>query len=169
MAVAEQAEEGNALNLKHGMYATDANLKEHWDEADEKLYEQIMGWAEDYGFEPGTPAHQELESLALSKVRTMRGEVYLAENGEVVTREQYNPETDTVEEWEEVHELSDNVRLKKQTILRMMSQLGLTPKSEASMGKDESEASAAEAVAGMAAEALDDSDADYDPEEFTDG
>jgi len=165
---ADGASEGNVRAMKHGMYAEDANLKDNWDEADEKLYEKVMGWAEDYGFEEGSPEYQQLESLAMSKVRAMRGEVYLNENGEVVTRESFNPETGEKETWEEVHPLSDNVRLKKQTIIKMMKELGLTPKARSTMDESEAKASEASAMAEIASEALDGEENEYDPSQFED-
>ena len=164
----DQAEEGNTKAMTHGMYAEDENLRDNWDEADEKLYEKVMGWAEDYGFEEGSPEYQQLESLAMSKVRAMRGEVYLNENGEVVTRESFNPETGEKETWEEVHPLSDNVRLKKQTIIKMMKELGLTPKARSTMDESEAKASEASAMAEIASEALDGEENEYDPSQFED-
>lgn len=162
-------EENNAAALKHGMYAEDENLKENFSEADEALFDQIMMWAEEYGFEDGSPAFTVLESMALSKVREMRAEKYLNENGEVVERQAFDPETGNVEEWEEVHPLSDAVRLKKKTILSMMKELGLTPKAKSRMGESEAKATASEAIGKMAADALDSDDEEYDPSEFTDG
>jgi len=164
---ADEASEGNVRAMKHGMYAEDENLKENWSDADQILFDQVMDWAEDFGFEEGSPAYTQLESLALSKVREMRSEKYLNENGEIVEREQFNPETGEVSEWEEVHPLSDNLRLKKQTILKMMKELGLTPKAKSLMGESESKGSAAEAMADLASSAIDKDDQDYDPDQFT--
>lgn len=168
LEAADQAGEGNVRNMKHGMYAEDENLKENWSDADEKVYNKVMNWAEDYGFDEGSPEYMQLESLAMSKVRALRSEKYLNENGEVVEREQYDPETGQVETWEEVHDLSDNLRLKKQTILKMMKELGLTPKSRASMDESEAEAGAAEVMAEVASRALD-GEEEYDPNQFEDG
>lgn len=159
-------EEGNSAAMKHGMYADDENLKENWSEADEKVYDKVMGWAEDFGFEEGSPAHTQLESLAMSKVRELRSEKYLNENGEVVEREAWNPETEQLEEWEEVHELADHLRLKKKTILAMMKELGLTPKAQSQIGESEANANEADAIAEIANEALDDEDTEYDPDQF---
>lgn len=159
-------EEGDVTNMKHGMYAEDENLKDDFSEADEKLFEKIMGWAEDFGFEEGSPAYTQLESLALSKVREMRAEKYLNENGELVEREAWNPEKEELETWEEVHPLSDQLRLKKQTIVDMMKELGLTPKAQSQMDAASSEGNAMDAFAEMAESALDDDEAEYDPSEF---
>lgn len=168
LEAADQAGEGNTRRMEHGMYAEDENLKENWSDADQKLFDRVMAWAEEYGFEEGSPEYEMLESLALSKVRELRSEKYLNEKGEVVEREQYDPETGTVETYEEVHSLSDNLRLKKQTILKMMKELGLTPKAKASMDESEAEAGAAEAMAEVASKALDGDGNDYDPEQFED-
>jgi hypothetical protein len=159
-------EEGNSRALTHGMYAEDENLKENWSEADEKIYDKVMGWAEDFGFEEGGPAHTQLESLAMSKVRELRSEKYLNENGEVVEREAWNPETEQLEEWEEVHELADHLRLKKKTILSMMKELGLTPKAQSQIGESDAKADEANAVAELTSEAIDKENENYDPEQF---
>jgi hypothetical protein len=163
---ADGAGEGNVRAMEHGMYAEDENLKENWSDADETIYNKVMGWAEDYGFEEGDPEYMQLESLAMSRVREMRSEKFLNEHGEVVEREQFNPETGEVQEWEEVHPLSDNLRLKKKTIITMMKELGLTPTSKSQIGESDAEASAAEAMAEVASSALDNDDHDYDPEQF---
>ena len=159
-------DENHAKSLKHGMYAEDENLKENWSEADQTVYDQVMSWAEDFGFEEGSPAHMQLESLAMSKVRELRSEKYLNENGEVVEREQWNPETEQVEEWEEVHQLADHLRLKKKTILSMMKELGLTPKAQSQIGESDAKADEASAIAEITSEALDSEDEEYDPEKF---
>jgi len=161
-----QFDDGNAANLQHGMYAEDENLKENWSEADQTVYDQVMSWAEDYGFEEGSPAYMQLESLAMSKVRELRSEKYLNENGEVVEREAWNPETEEVEEWEEVHELADHLRLKKQTILSMMKELGLTPKAAAQIGESDAKEDEADAIAEIASDALDSDESEYDPDKF---
>ncbi len=158
-------------NVKHGMYANDQNLLQNFSKADRILFEQIMSWAEEEGFEEGSPAYMSLESLAFAKVREMRAEKYIQEAGsEVVEKEIRNPETGKVVSTEEdVHPLSDNLRLKKKTIMSMMSELGLTPKSRASIGKDESKADEAETISEMASQALDSDSGEYNPDEFTDG
>jgi len=162
----DQFEEGNGAAITHGAYADDENLKDNWSDADAKIYERVMGWARDYGFEPGSPEYTQLETLAMSKVREMRSEKYLNENGEVVERQSYDPESGQVEEWEEVHELSDNLRLKKKTILDMMKELGLTPKAKSQIGESDSKGNAADALAEVASRALDADDAEYDPDKF---
>jgi hypothetical protein len=148
------------------MYAEDANLIEDFSDADEALFEQIMSWAEDYGFEEGSPAHVQLESLALSKVREMRGEVYLQENGEIVLEESFDPETGQKTEREETHPLKNDLRLQKQTIDKMLGSLGLTPKAESQMDLNDSGASAAEAVGEMAQNAIESEDGGYDADQF---
>lgn len=156
--------EGNAKAMKHGMYAEDSNLKDDFSEADQKLFEQIMEWAESYGFEEGSPAYMQLETLALSKVREMRSEKYLQENGEIQVEEHWNPEKEEMVENEETHPLKNDLRLQKQTILKMLDSLGLTPKSASQMDRNESSADESDAIAEMAKEALD--EGEYDPDQF---
>lgn len=163
----DDIEKGEARAIKHGMYAEDSNLKEDFSEADQKLYEQIMAWAEGYGFEEGSPAYLQLESLALSKVREMRGEVYLQENGEIQVESNFDPISEEMIETEETHPLKNDLRLQKQTILKMMSSLGLTPKSASQMNMNDSSADESDAIAEMAEEALD--DGDYNPDQFGSG
>ena len=161
-----QFEEGNIIGIKHGMYAEEANLKKDFSEADEKLFDLIMGWAEDYGFEEDSPEYIILEDLALSKVREMRSEVYLNENGEIITRESFDPVTGERVEEEDTHPLKNDLRLQKKTILDMMKELGLTPKAKAQMDSAETGANALEDIANIADSALDDDDEEYDPERF---
>jgi len=159
-------EEGNTEAMKHGMYAEDANLKKEFTEADEKLYDLIMGWAEEYGFDEDSPEYVLLEDLALSKVREMRSEVYLNENGEIVTRETFDPNTGERITEEDTHPLKNDLRLQKKTVLDMMKELGLTPKAKSHMDTEQAEAGAIEDIANIAGSALDGDDEAYDPERF---
>lgn len=162
-----QFEENNTGAVTHGMYAEDSGLKEEFSETDEQLYDMIMGWAESRGWEAGSPEYLLLEDFALSKVREMRAEKYLNENGEIVERREFIEALGEFETYEETHELKGDLRLQKKTILDMMKQLGLTPKAESQMDSSETEASAMEQIADVASEAIG-NDEDYDPERFDD-
>jgi hypothetical protein len=96
----------------------------------------------------------------------MRGEVYLHENGEIVVHEDVDPQTGELIENEETHPLKNDLRLQKQTIDKIMGSLGLTPKAESQMDTNDSKASAAEAIGEMASSAIEDEDAEYDPDQF---
>jgi hypothetical protein len=151
--------------IEHGMYAEDANLKDNFSAADERLYDLIMSWADRKGWEEGDPEYLLLEDFALSKVREMRAEDYLNENGEVIEREEFIEGLGKLNTYEEVHPLRNELRLQKKTVLDMMKELGMTPKSKSQMDSSETEASAMEQIADVASEAISD-DGDYDPDQF---
>lgn len=165
LAAMDPPQEGEARALKHGMYAEDSNLKDDFSEADERLYELIMAWADRNGWEEGSPEYMLLEDLALSKVREMRAEKYLTEEGEVVEREEFIAELGKLNTYEQAHDLKGELRLQKKTILDMMDKLGLTPKAKSQMDSSETEASAMDQLADVAEEAVS-GDHDYDPEQF---
>jgi hypothetical protein len=160
-----QAEEGNTKGITHGMYAEDSGLKKEFSEADEKLYDLIMGWADTHGWEEGSPEYMLLEDFALTKVRSMRAEKYLNENGEIVERKEFIEALGQFETHEETHPLRGELRLQKKTAMDIQKELGLTPKAKSQMDTSESEASAMEQIADVAAEAIG-GDGEYDPEQF---
>lgn len=155
-------------NLKHGMYATDRRLREDFSEADEKLYEEILEWAEIYDF----PTREEdparwklLEKLAINEVRSVRGYLYLYDEGEVQLKDIYDEQGVVVGEEPEENALSKEYRLLQSTLIDIMRELGVTPKERSKMSSQETEASAADTLAKVAEEALS-QDNDYDPDEF---
>jgi hypothetical protein len=160
-----RAKEGNTKAVKHGMYAEDSGLKDEFSETDEQLYDMIMSWAESRGWEKGSPEYLLLEDFALSKVREMRAEKYLNENGEIVERREFIEALGEFETYEETHELKGDLRLQKKTVLDMMKELGLTPKAKSQMDSSKTEASAMEQIADVASEAIG-NDEQYDPERF---
>lgn len=155
-------------NLKHGMYASDERLREDFDEADENLYEEILEWAEVYNF----PTREEdparwklLEKLAINEVRSIRGYLYLYEEGEVQLKDVYDDQGVVVGREPDENALSKEYRLLQTTLIDIMRELGITPKERSNMQTQETEANAAERFADVAEQALS-VDKDYDPDDF---
>lgn len=155
-------------NLKHGMYATDERLREDFSEEDERLYEEILEWAEIYDFPPREedPASWKLlEKLAINEVRSVRGYLYLYDEGEIQLKDIYNEDGHVIGEEPEENALATEYRLLQRSLLDIMKELGLTPKERSKLTSGETEANAADRLASVAEAALKD-DKDYDPTEF---
>ena len=160
--------EPGMANLKHGMYASDERLREDFSEADEELYEEILEWAEIYDFPPREedPARWKLlEKLAINEVRSVRGYLYLYDEGEIQLRDIYDENGVLVGEEPEENALATEYRLLQRSLLDIMKELGLTPKEQSKMTAEQTEANASERLAEVAEEALSE-DQDYDPTEF---
>lgn len=164
--------------VKHGMYTADEHLEEVFTDQDQKLYDWVMSWAQTYGW-PGRDEdpsrYDDLESIAINRVRVARSNKFILEEGEMKREEIYD-EAGNLREVDNAHALSEDIRLKRKLILDMKKELGLTPKAQSQMSTDEQEADAASQLADIAAEAVLGGDSgeetpSFDPEDevFEDG
>lgn len=157
------------LKISHGMYAEDENLMEDLSENEQELVERTLQWAEAYGWPPEEedPARYNiLERLALNFVRENRALGRILEEGEVETDDVLTSDGEIVE-MEQSHKLAEPIRMLQKEIQDLMDDLGITPKAAARMDKQESEATAAEQIGEIAADALN-AETEYDPSEFED-
>lgn len=155
-------------NLKHGMYASDERLRKDFSEEDERLYEEILEWADIYEFPPreeDPAAWKLLEKLAINEVRSMRGYLYLYDEGEIQLKDVYDEQGRIVGEEPEENALATEYRLLQRSLLDIMKELGVTPKEQSKMSTAETEANAADRLASVAEEALSE-DNEYDPDDF---
>jgi hypothetical protein len=151
---------------KHGMYSTKEHLKEVFTEEDEALYEFVMGWADAYDWpsrEEDPSRYDDLETIAVNRVRVARSNKYILEEGELKRQEVYDENGNLIEQ-DDQHALSEDVRLKRKLILDVKKELGLTPKSRSRMNTDEKTAGAAEQIADVASEAVLGESGEYDPD-----
>ena len=161
---------GGKKNLKHGMYATDEFLKEHFTEHDQKLYDKIMSWGNAYGIDPEEdPAeHDMLHQLAVERVRAARSADYLLEESELDDTPVFDSQGNLVEREDTTNALSEEHQRQRKLILKIMKEMGLTPKERAKMDKNESEANASDVLVEVASEAISSENGSYDPEEYED-
>jgi hypothetical protein len=152
------------------MYATDEHLKEVFTEDDQKLYDWVMSWADAYGWpsrEEDPSRYDDLEAVAINRVRIARSHKYILGEGERKTEEIYD-EAGNLRELENPHSLSEDTRLKRKLVTDLKKELGITPKEQSKMESNEKTASAAEQVAELATEAVfggEDGDSEYDPDD----
>jgi hypothetical protein len=160
-----------ASYIKHGMYASDEHLKEFLDGKEQKLYNRILSWAEVYGFseeeDPGP--YQMLRTLAIEEVRKAKSAEYLLEEGETDQKPIFDGQGNLRDQEDVTNALSEEHQKQVKLTIKLMKELGITPKEQARMGKDEADASASEALAEVAKQALDPDGGEYNPEEFEDG
>jgi hypothetical protein len=158
--------------IKHGMYATDEHLEEVFTEQDQKLYDWVMSWADTYGWpsrEEDPSRYDDLEAIALAKVRNARANQYILEEGELKRQEIYDENGNLLEK-DNPHALSEDVRLKRKLITDIKKELGITPKARSRMNTDEKEASAMEQLSEVASEAVlggsdEEESPDFDPDD----
>lgn len=142
--------------LKHGMYATDEHLEAEFTEQDQKLYDYVMSWADTYGWptrEEDPSRYDDLEAIALAKVRNVRAHKFILDEGELKRQEIYDENGNLIEK-DSAHALSEDVRLKRKLITDLKRELGITPKARSRMDTDEKEASAMEQISEVASAAI---------------
>lgn len=150
---------------KHGMYSSKEHLKEVFTDDDQKLYDFIMSWADAYDWpskEEDPSRYDDLETIAVNRVRVARSNKYILEEGELKRQEIYD-ENGNLYEDDNQHALSEDIRLKRKLILDIKKELGLTPKARSRMDAEEKGASAAEQIADVASEAVMNG-GDFDPD-----
>jgi hypothetical protein len=130
-----------------------------------------MSWADTYGWpsrEEDPSRYDDLEAIAMAKVRNARANKYILEEGEMKRQEIYDENGNLLEK-DNPHALSEDVRLKRKLIMDIKKELGITPKSRSRMDTDEKEASAMEQLSEVASEAIlggsDDDGPGFDPED----
>jgi hypothetical protein len=157
--------------IKHGAYADDEHLIMDFDEHEQDLYDEIMeDWPDIYNWPDRSedPArYRILRRVAVNEVRALREEDYL-DNHEVHDEPVFDEQGVEVGYKDAENPLSREYRLLMSEVTNQMKELGLTPKERQKMDTLESEASANEAVAEIATEAVEESDEDYDPDRFKD-
>lgn len=155
-------------SIKHGMYATAEHLEEVFSEKDQKLYDWVMSWADAYGWpdrDEDPSRYDDLESVAINRVKIARSNKYILDEGEMDRQEVYD-ENGNLRVITDSHGLSEDVRLKRKLITDLKKELGITPKEQSRMNTEESKASAAEQVAELATEAVFGNDEQaYDPDD----
>jgi hypothetical protein len=151
---------------KHGMYSSIEHLKEVFTEQDQKLYDFVMSWADAYDWpsrEEDPSRYDDLETIAVNRVRVARSNKYLLEEGELKRQEVYDENGNLLEQ-DNQHALSEDLRLKRKLILDIKKELGLTPKERSRMDTNEKSAGAAEQIAEVASQAVLDNSGEYDPD-----
>lgn len=161
---------GTKKNLKHGMYASDEFLSEHFTDKDQELYDFIMSWADTYGIdEEENPAQYDLlQQLAVERVRSARSAEYLLDESETDDSPVFDGQGNLVERQDESNALSEVHQRQRKLILKIMKEMGLTPKERSKMDKNDAEANASDALADIASEAISSDEGSYDPEKFED-
>jgi hypothetical protein len=164
----EHFESSYPPNFKHGMYSTDEHLLQFLDEKEKKLYDRIMSWAEVYGFEEeDDPAsYQMLRTLAIEEVRKAKSAEYLLEEGETDDSPVFDSQGNLHEREDTTNALSEEHQKQVKLTLRLMKELGITPKERSKMDTEEREASATEDIAEIAKAALDSDSGSYDPDSY---
>jgi len=142
--------------IKHGMYATEEHLESVFTEADQQLYDWVMSWADTYGWpsrDEDPSRYDDLEAIALARVRNARANKYILDEGELKRQEIYDENGNLLEK-DNPHALSEDVRLKRKLITDIKKELGITPKARSRMNTDEKEANAVEQLGEVASEAI---------------
>lgn len=157
--------------ITHGAYADDEHLIMDFDDFEQDLYDEIMeDWPEIYNWPDRSedPArYRILRRVAVNEVRALREEDYL-DNHEVHAEPVFDETGVEIGHKDAENPISREYRLLMSEVTNQMKELGLTPKERQKMDTLETEASANEAITEIAADAIGDSDEEYDPDRFDD-
>lgn len=156
-------------NMKHGYWASQESILDTLTEDEKRMYEEIMEWAEVYGFPPREedPATWEvLQDLAIERIRTLRMHEYVSDEGEVQMREVYDNQGVVVGDYDVENTLTEPQQKQRKLLMSLQKELGLTPKERNRMNKNESQRNHAEILTEIARDALSGDEHEYDPDEF---
>lgn len=167
----EYLEDPATAAITHGAYAEDEHLKMDFDDHEQNLYDEIMeDWPEIYNWPPKSedPArYRILRRVAVNEVRSLREEDYL-DNHEVHDEPVFDDQGVEVGHKDTENPLAREYRLLMSEVTGQMKELGLTPKEQARQETNEKQSNAVEAISEMAAEAVTNSDTEYNPDQFGD-
>lgn len=156
-------------NLKHSMYATEATIRETMTDEERELYDWIMSWAEVYGIDPeeDPSAYDDLQTLAIERVRQKRSSDYILAKGTEVTKEGvYTAQGELLEQKEVPHSLIDAHQAQIRLIQKIKDTLGITRKQQKSEEKADSALEVMDSFAGALGDLISDESGTYDPDEF---
>ena len=166
----ENLAEPKTAAIKHGAEAEDKHLIMDFTDDEQELYNSIMeDWPEIYEWpdQSADPArYRILRRVAVNEVRALREEEYL-DDREVYAEPVFDEQGVEVGYKDTENPLAREYRLLMSEVTDQMKELGLTPKERQKMNKLSSEESKNDAITEIASDALDDSEGEYDPEQFT--
>lgn len=154
--------------IKHGLDTMDEHLRELMTDDEEEVYDFIMSWAEAYGFdeEEDPAAYDMVRQLAIERVRSERSAKYILSESETDDKPVFDSQGNLVERQDISNALSEGHQRQRKLIVKMMKELGITPKERSKMDLNDADQSASEALADVAEQALNSDAGEYDPSEF---
>jgi len=164
------------IHMKSGMQATVENLKDDFDDKDEKLYEWIVeSYPQKYDIDleanPGLV--YDLHRLAIEIVRAERGRGYLLEEGEVQEQELTDedgcivtdPNTGEVVTQKSKHYLAEMMARQDSKITKLEKELGITRKEQERRDQTDDAIAEMKNFTEIGAAFIDRDSNDYDPDE----
>jgi phage terminase small subunit len=127
-----------------------------------------MSWADAYGIDEEThPGDYDiLQQLAVERVRSERSADYLLDESETQDSPVFDGQGNLVEREDVSNTLTEVHQRQRKLILKMMKELGITPKARSRMDKEEADTNASEALASIASDALSSDKGEYNPEKY---
>lgn len=155
-------------NMTHGFHATRENLKSDFSDADQALYEWVVGeWPGAYDVEVSEDplAEYEFHALGIEIVRAERAEGFLIDEGEDNVKKVFGPNGEV--EYEKIpHYLSDMVQRQRKLIMKMEDNLGISRKKRLANETAQDATEAFKSFAEVGASLINDDSTEYDPDRF---
>ena len=155
-------------NMKHGMYATDEHLLEDMEEDEEKLYNEVLSWAETYYIDPeeDPSVWDDLQMLAVERVRAYRTSKWVLEKGETRKQPVFDAEGRIVDEEDAPNAISEEHRRLKNLVMSLKRDLGLTRKERLKQDNMDDISESAESLSDTMQELVTEQEEEYDPDEY---
>ena len=163
-------------NMKHGMYATEENLVEDFDEKDQALYNWVLTTypeAYDIDLTEDPSSHHALRNLAIEMVRAERGYGYLIREGEKIEKPVRNAEGELIVDRDgEVvtedseHYLAGMMNRQNNLLIKLKKSLGITRRQRLEREETKEGTEAIETIAEIGSEVIDPDSKEYDPTRF---
>lgn len=154
--------------MKHGMYATDEHLIEKLEEDEEKLYNEILSWAEKYYIDPeeDPSVWDDLQMLAVERVRVYRTSKWMLEEGETREKPIFDSEGRVADMEDAPNAISEEHRRLKNLVMSLKRDLGLTRKERLKQDGIDDISDSAENLSDTMRELVGEEEKEYDPDEY---
>ena len=155
-------------NMKHGMNATRENLVSDFSEADQDLYDWIVGtWPEAYDVDVSEDpqAEYEFHALAVEIVRAERAEGYLIREGESGKKRVFSPSGEMY--FDDIpHYLADMLQRQRKLVMKMEDNLGISRKKRMQNEQAKDATDVMKSFAEVGASLISDADQSYNPDDW---
>lgn len=155
-------------NPKHHMYSTPEYLLNHLTEEEQEVYDEIMSWADVYGIDPEEdPAvYDDLQLLAVERVRSIKTGEYILKEGEVREKAIYDAEGNLADMEDDTNAISEEHRRLIGLIQSLKKDLGLTRKEQMKAEDRNMVAESADTTSDAMSELVSDDEKQFNVDEY---
>lgn len=164
----ETLEDPALANLKHSAYASMDTIKKTLEPHEQKLYDEVLSWAETYHIdrEADPAVWDDLVILAGERVRHLRTQTWMFQHGESQEQPIFDPDGNIVDHETLPSGLSEEHRRITQMVMGLKRELGLTRKERLKQDTLDTATDSANALAEAMGAMIQDKDTGYSPEDY---